>query len=363
MKIVYYTFLIAAGINICFLLSYAFALFFKAHKQRTKKRSDKTVSIVVAARNEVKNLAKLIPALLEQDYSQKEIIIVNDRSDDQTAALLEKFSNIQVVTISKLPSTYNGKKYALQQGIKAAVNDYILLTDADCLPSSKEWISNIMHTYTPNKEIVLGLSFYRKEPGFLNKFIQFETFFTAIKYTSFALLGMPYMGVGRNISYTKKLFDTNKFDGYENKTGGDDDLFINKNANKKNIAVCFSQESITMTDAEPTLKKYINQKIRHLSIGKFYPKGIKILLGLESLSSFVFYIFGIILLISSSYKVNTVIIFSVRTVILFLIFIKFTKLTKHKKQLMLLLMEDLCYQFYNWILGSVAYFRKGIRWK
>jgi hypothetical protein len=82
-------------------------------------------------------------------------------------------------------------------------------------------------------EIVIGYGAYNKRPGLLNKIIRFETFHSALQYLSFALAGTPYMGVGRNLSYKKDVFLRNKgFSSINHIPGGDDDLFINKVANK-----------------------------------------------------------------------------------------------------------------------------------
>src|SRR5207248_2072491 len=103
--------------------------------------------------------------------------------------------------------------------------DILLLTDADCKPVSKLWIKLFAGNYSDSKtEIVLGYSPYSVRPDFLNYLIQFDTIFTAMQYLSFCISGKPYMGVGRNLSYRKKLFFENKgFAPYLKLPSGDDD--------------------------------------------------------------------------------------------------------------------------------------------
>src|SRR5690242_2944117 len=98
-----------------------------------------------------------------------------------------------------------GKKFPLSMGIKSARYEIVLLTDADCVPASEFWMQKMQDGYYDNKQIVLGYGAFHKKPGMLNKLIRFETFHSALQYLSFALAGLPYMGVGRNLSYKKEL--------------------------------------------------------------------------------------------------------------------------------------------------------------
>jgi hypothetical protein len=113
---------------------------------------------------------------------------------------------LHVVELTQEAKLINGKKYPLSIGIKEANHEVMLLTDADCVPASEHWIQKMQDAYQDGIEIVLGYGAYHKRPGLLNKLIRFETFHSAIQYLSFALAGIPYMGVGRNLSYKKALF-------------------------------------------------------------------------------------------------------------------------------------------------------------
>lgn len=246
------------------------------------------VSIIIAARNEIENLKRIIPALLEQDYPKFEIIIVNDRSEDGSHDYLIKIDEdprIKVVFVDHLPNHVNSKKYALTLGIKAASFERMLFTDADCIPISRGWVNEMVSGYSDSTQIVLGFSPYEEHPGILNSLIRFETHMTGVQYLSAASNGNPYMAVGRNLSYTKGLFFARKgFNGFQEVTGGDDDLFVNKNGNSKNTKVVLTSGSKILSIPESNWKSYINQKIRHLSVGKYYNLTDRFFLGLFSLS-------------------------------------------------------------------------------
>ncbi|MCD8540169.1 MAG: glycosyl transferase family 2, partial [Leadbetterella sp.] len=146
---------------------------------------------------------------------------------------------------------------------------------------SDQWISRMMAQVTEGKEIVLGFSRYRYIPGGLNALIRYETFQTALQYLSFALSGVPFMGVGRNLMYKKDLFWKNGgFSGHNMLLSGDDDLFVNKAASKANVSVSITPESQTTSIPKTTWREWYVQKKRHLSVGKKYKMRDRITLGL-----------------------------------------------------------------------------------
>ncbi len=173
------------------------------------------VSVVICARDEAHNLVKNLPGILVQNYkTSHEIVLVNDNSTDESKYLIDEFKrsfkNLNLIELTQEALMISGKKFPLSMGIKSAKYEIVLLTDADCVPASENWIQKMQGTYSDDIEIVLGYGAYHKQPGILNKLIRFETFHTAIQYLSYALAGKPYMGVGRNLSYKKNVFFRNK---------------------------------------------------------------------------------------------------------------------------------------------------------
>ncbi len=250
------------------------------------------VSVVICAKNERDNLLNFLPEFLAQDYPIFEVIVVNDQSVDDTVDVLKAYSfqypNLKVVTVPDNDRFYGSKKFALTLGIKAAQYENILLTDADCIPTSNQWIK-LMSNYSINKSIVLGFGAYQKQPGMLNKLIRFETLFTAMQYFSFALCKMPYMGVGRNLAYKKELFFKNRgFSNHQHILSGDDDLFINEVANKTNVEIVFEKEAHTVSLPKTSFSSWVKQKKRHLSAGKYYQFKHKLVLGIYPFSLLLF---------------------------------------------------------------------------
>ncbi len=267
-----------------------------------KSGNEKPVSVIICARNESAQLRKNLPSILEQEYSSYEVIVVNDCSWDETGAVLEEFSKqyqqLKIVTIKEQEKYTHGKKFALTLGIKAASNEILLLTDADCRASGKNWIRLMQRNYQPGKEIVLGYGAYNHENGLLNKLIRFDTFYAAMQFLSSGLSGSAYMGVGRNLSYQKSVFFRSKgFAKHNHILSGDDDLFINENATRTNVAVELNQDSFTYSEPKKTFSAWITQKARHISTAKMYKTGHQIFLSVANASVLGFYLLLILLLI------------------------------------------------------------------
>jgi len=249
------------------------------------------ISVVICARNEEENLKKFLPAILTQNYPNFEVIVVNDSSQDETeyelALLSQTYKNLYYTNIPYNDKFEHGKKLALTVGIKAAKNDIVLLTDADCETISPNWIQEMANRFCDKTDIVLGFSGFKTEKTFVNMLAQFENIYTAMQYLGFAKIGIPYMGVGRNMAYRKSLFFKQKgFTGYTHLVSGDDDLFINKAATTKNTKTCVTPESFNLSEAKPTFLGWYRQKVRHLSVSGYYKFWHKIILAFEPFTKF-----------------------------------------------------------------------------
>lgn len=290
-------------ISIQFIYYFIFISSFLFPKKKLKKKNfELPVSVVICAKNEAKNLKEHLPLFSEQQYSNFELVLVNDGSYDETLQIMEEFQieypgKIKIVDVKPNEKFWGSKKYALTLGIKATSFEYLLFSDADCKPNSSEWISEMVQHFSENHQIVLGYgAFEKKTNSFLNKIIRFETLLTAIQYFSFANIGIPYMGVGRNIAYTKSaFFEVNGFAKHMNIKSGDDDLFINEVANKKNTTFCLSPKSFTISKPKENFKSWVSQKRRHISTANYYKFHHQFLLGLFYCSILLFWTFAIIL--------------------------------------------------------------------
>lgn len=281
-------------------------------KKKTTHSKNLSVSVIVCAKNKKENVTKHIPLLIEQDYKNFEILLIDDASTDGTLDVFEKFEKenqqVKIVRVANNETFWGNKKFALTMGIKAAKNDYLLFIDADCYPNSQEWISEIMAQFNDDKTIVLGYGAYSKiKSSFLNKIIRFETLFTAIQYFSWASFNKPYMGVGRNLAYKKsEFFKVNGYIKHMKIKSGDDDLFINQASDRTNTASCYSPKSFTISITKQTFKEWLQNKRRHIWTAKYYKFSDKLQLIMFYTSQLLFIFFSIYLLLLQ-YQIITVI--------------------------------------------------------
>ncbi|MFC4633039.1 glycosyltransferase [Dokdonia ponticola] len=297
----FYVFLGIAAINTSYYLFFFVFAFAKAKKDNSPYLPP--VSLIVCSKNEAENLRKNIPQWIAQKYADFEIVLINDASTDETKDVIEAFAldypNITQVHVENNEAFWGSKKYALTLGIKKATHKHLLFTDADCTPSSPYWIQNMANQFVGKKELVLGYGAYEKIKGsWLNKLIRFETVLTAMQYYSYAMLGRPYMGVGRNLAYTTHLFyEQRGFIDHIKVQSGDDDLFVNQAATKENVAVNFNPDSFTISTPKKTFSEWYTQKRRHVSTASHYRFMDKFFLGLFYTSQLLFFVLAVVVIV------------------------------------------------------------------
>jgi hypothetical protein len=328
------------------------------------------VSVIVCAHNELPNLRRLLPLLLRQEYSSDfEIILVDDRSTDGTAALVQQFSQVypqlNLVSVSSTPTGLSPKKYALTLGIEAARYEQMLFTDADCWPATTQWISYMQAGFAQPADLVLGYSAYASTPGLLNKLIRFETLLTGAQYLSFAWRGYPYMGVGRNLAYTQRCFQATKgFASHLRRLGGDDDLLVQDAvAQGQRVAVQAHPAAQTVSLPAQTWTAWWRQKRRHLSAGPRYTWKDQARIGTFIGTNLLFYFTATLLVFSRPDWIPLAVIWSVRTGA---ISATYTQLGRHladRLPFWLLPVLDVVYFFNYLALGISLFLYRTLRWK
>ena len=303
-------------IQILYLLVFQLRLLLHKNEEVIKSKLP-SVSVVICARNEEDNLFKNLPIILEQVYPDFEVIVVNDQSQDDSMHIIKAYKKdypfIKYIELEKNKHRDFGKKLPLTVGIKGATKDFIIVTDADCTPKSKYWLQNIAKNYKDQKQIVLGYSPYEKTKGFLNMLIRFDTTAIAITYMSFAKTALAYMGVGRNMGYSREKFDAvGGFKSHYHIASGDDDLFIKDAATRKNIAIEMTSKSFVYTEPKKTWKNWISQKQRHFTTSGEYRLINKLFLGILPLSMFLLYISFLILLFNTEWHYFVLAVFGLR---------------------------------------------------
>ncbi len=319
------------------------------------KKKEEGISVVICYKNEEENLRKNLDRILSQNYRFVDFLLINDHSEDNSSKTVLDFQNIYSTLrhVEMHKPTGLGKKQALRQGILRARYNNIVVSDADCWPASEKWLTIVEQFLHSPYEIVLGYGPYERRPGFLNTFIRFETVYTTIQYFSFAIIGMPYMGVGRNLAYRRELFySQNGFSAHAHLPSGDDDLFVNGAAQAHNTALMLQADAFVYSSPETTWSGYYHQKRRHLSVGRHYQTKHQWLLGGLSLSHSLHYLLGILLLVSlPEFWPIVLITYSVRMGVVLWVWTGTTRLLREPGILLWVPILDFLYLLYYFLLA------------
>ncbi|MCO5269203.1 MAG: glycosyltransferase [Brumimicrobium sp.] len=346
-------------------------LFFYLRIVIHKEKNNETlppISVIIAAKNEEENLQEFLPAILEQNYPEFEVIVINHQSRDSTLYILKDFEkrypNLRIIDIQDSTHLMYGKKLPITLGVKGAKYENLLFTDADCRPTSSSWIREMAAKYSEQKSIVLGYAPYEKKEGFLNKWIRIDTTFIALNYLSYAKAGIPYMGVGRNLAYTKDLFMTNGgFKMHYTIASGDDDLFIQEVVKNKNYTISLSPDSFCYSEPEITWENWMSQKGRHLTTAPRYPLIKKLLLGIYPLSVILLFLSFVPLLVLNWFNWFTIgligVLISVKWIVLGMAF----KRLEQKSFMGSILFWDFFYAFFAPIIYFKANKTTKKKWK
>lgn len=294
--------LIATGVLFLLQILYYFCLYNRIHRRNRAVRRENVhftqelppVSVIICARDESENLHRNLHSVLEQDYPQFEVIVINDgdrgESEDFLTLQEEKYPHLYHSFVPDSSRYISRKKLAVTLGIKASKYDWLVFTEANCQPQSDQWLKLIARNFTSRTQVVLGYSGYERGKGWLHKRVSFDNLFTSMRYLGFALAGSPYMGIGRNLAYRKELFYEQKgFSAHLNLQRGDDDLFINHVVTSENTRVETDANAIVRSQPVFRAKDWREEKIGYASTARFYRGPQRWLAGFETLSRMLFY--------------------------------------------------------------------------
>mgnify|MGYP000014424695 FL=1 len=247
------------------------------------------LSIIIASRNDGKALEENLEFVLNQRYSKFEVIVVNNNSVDHSKQVLseleKKHHHLKIVEFNNSKHIRPGKKLPLTIGIKAAKNEHLILTDADCRPASQLWLKKMAQGFSNKDDVILGYGPYLKANGILNRIIRFDTAWIGVNYLSFTLSKIPYMGVGRNLAYTKEAYHAvDGFKSHYSLASGDDDLFVQEVAKKSTLGIQIDTDSFCYSPSKKTWSSWIKQKSRHYTTSSKYGFIKKLLLAIYPIS-------------------------------------------------------------------------------
>lgn len=247
----------------------------------------RSVSVIVAARNEEQHLRRCLNALISQSYPPElvEIVVVDDRSEDGTARIVRdaqtRCDRIKLVQVKALLPGLTGKKNALTQGIQQSHGEILCITDADCRPGP-DWIAGMLRHFEDGVGMVAGYSPFETRGGLVQRLLAFETMVTATMAAGSIGWGGGITCAARDLSYRRALFDqVGGFSKIGHVRSGDDTLLLQQVKRETTWKVRYATEPETFvwTDPPPNLKTFVQQRVRHLSTGRLFSKPLRLLGG------------------------------------------------------------------------------------
>lgn len=241
------------------------------------------ISVLIAARNEAEQLQQHLPVLCGLKYAAEfEVIVALNDTDDHSREVLQEFSHafaqLRWLDLGSTPANWPGKKWALQQAARVAEHEHLAFIDADCRPE-QQWLRGLGEHFARGQEWVLGLGWYQHQPGWLNRFIRYETLYTAVQYIGAAALNQPYMAVGRNLGYHRRfLREGPGLGAWRDSLSGDDDLMVNALADPDKTAGMLQPDTRTWSAPASSWAQWVKQKTRHVSASSHYSLTSKVLL-------------------------------------------------------------------------------------
>lgn len=304
--------LLAATVYLC--LYYGLFHFRVGRWQRKPKQDDAEggntqlppVSVVLTAHNDEAWLRENLVYLLEQDYPQFEVVVVDYLSHDDTQSVLkllhDYYPHLKVVTFREDVNLFQGKKYPLSIGIKSAKNDILLLADPDCTPKNLQWLRGMVKGYRAGEtQMVLGYCGLRRTKTLLGALQQYDTLAYGAQYLGAALLGHPYTGNGRNLSYRRSFFFKQQaFISHYDVADGADDLFVYQNATRRNTTVCIDGDALLTTEPKKTFRAWHHERLHRVGTRSRHSFGSRLAEQLLPLSTLAFYASAAALIVGGS---------------------------------------------------------------
>ncbi|MCR4658818.1 MAG: glycosyltransferase [Bacteroidales bacterium] len=265
------------------------------------------ISVVMVAHNDADWLRDNLVYLLEQDYPDFEVVVVDYMSQDDTPFVLklcaENYPHLKVVSFKEDVNLFQGKKYPLSIGIKSAKNNILLFADPDCVPNNFSWLRGMVKGYfRADIRIVLGFCGIKECKSLFGLMQQYDNLAYSANYLGAALLGHPYTGSGRNLSYKRDFFfKKGAFISHYDIAEGADDLFVYQNAKRRNTAVCIEPDACLAAEPRKSFAKWHEQRLNRQATRGRHSLASRIPGDLRVLSLALFYASAVMLLLNGSF--------------------------------------------------------------
>ncbi len=263
-----------------FLLAWVTPLFSPLFRWRRKEEKvmDNNlppVSIIIASHDDATQLEKHLPVLLQQEYPvQYEVIVVIEKGEHEVEDVLKRIqyqydqqagnAHLYVTYIPETSRYMSRRKLAITLGVKAAKNEWLLLTNSDCEPASSQWLATMARNCGDDKSLVLGYASYDDETSSFKRYERFYHFCYLMRESQ----GKAYCTNCPNLMFRKSQFmEQEGYLGNLNLVRGEYDFLVNKYAEAGNTVVEIAPEAWVVQDA-PTNRSWVNARVYYMETRK-----------------------------------------------------------------------------------------------
>lgn len=287
----------------------------EASSQVTSSDDAPGVSVVIYAHNQAEELLRNLPFILDNDYPNFEVIVVDDGSSDFTSDVLtqmqQRSEHFSHTLLSEGVRNVSRSKMSMMLGVKAARYDIILMTQAQCMPVSSRWITNMVRQFNSWTDVVLGPSAYETRTGMMNRFYQWDLFQRMNYMMGLTLMVAPYGGWATNIAFRKDIFFANHNEalcGHLNIHPGADDLFVKAVYNRGNVAVECSPDALVLNQQSPLRYAWKKDRLNRAFTSQFYFAMPKLVKHLDSFSRYLVVLGGWGLVVACAWRQDWVVL-------------------------------------------------------
>ena len=302
-----YYLLAAVGLLFVIQLLYLFLLYNAPARLWGKKTTDcpsaenlPRLSLIITTSNQDYLLQKNLPAVLEQDYPDFEVVVVDDNSTDETADILQQLQNryphLRTTFVPPTSRRISHRKLALTLGIKAATGDWLAFTDADCHPATNQWLRSLTaeivnSSSSTNKnaaEAVIGYTGYEHSRGLAALLRRFDTQLRGLRLLGLAAHGKAHMAYGTNLLYRRSIFfDAKGYSSHLNLERGDDDIFVNENIPSRSIRAAISPDAAVLC-TDTTRRHWRLERMGRIATRRHLHGIQRLVLGFDTLSRILY---------------------------------------------------------------------------
>ena len=304
-----YYLLAAVGLLFVIQLLYLFLLYNAPARLWGKKTTDcpsaenlPRLSLIITTSNQDYLLQKNLPAVLEQDYPDFEVVVVDDNSTDETADILQQLQNryphLRTTFVPPTSRRISHRKLALTLGIKAATGDWLAFTDADCHPATNQWLrsltAEVVKSSSSNSKYpvnaVIGYTGYEHSRGLAALLRRFDTQLRGLRLLGLAAHGKAHMAYGTNLLYRRSIFfDAKGYSSHLNLERGDDDIFVNENIPSRSIRAAISPDAAVFC-TDTTRRHWRLERMGRIATRRHLHGIQRFVLGFDTLSRILYII-------------------------------------------------------------------------